>query len=312
MKYKLLFSLALISSFTFFYAQEDSYSLMLDAVKNKDYKKALKINDQLLLEDSLNVDYLSFRAYICLDMEEYECVFQSINKAIEYNPTNPSAYLTRGIILSNFREFEQSIDDYSRAIELCNAEEDTLKYVTYSNRAGSKMSIRDFEGAYKDLMKSYEFDSTDVVTLSNLGMVSDELGQANEALIYLKKTLFYDSTFDMAYTNIGFIYQGMKQYELSNEYFDLAIKIDPLNAFAYNNRAYNKLMQKDLKGAMKDVNQSLKIADFNSYAYRNRALIYLEMNKVSKACEDLQKALEYDFTKNYGDEVLELKKKHCK
>jgi tetratricopeptide (TPR) repeat protein len=65
------------------------------------------------------------------------------------------------------------------------------------------------------------------------------------------------------------------------------------------------------KEALTDVNKSLKLDEANSYAYKNRALIYLEMKDTGKACEDLNKALELGFTEQYGNEVKELKIKHC-
>lgn len=68
----------------------------------------------------------------------------------------------------------------------------------------------------------------------------------------------------------------------------------------------------DLKGALADVNKSIKLYPANSYAFRNRALIYIEMNKIKKACEDLQAAIDKGFVQSYGQEVIELQKKHCK
>lgn len=67
----------------------------------------------------------------------------------------------------------------------------------------------------------------------------------------------------------------------------------------------------DTKGALADVNKSLKLYPDNSYAFRNRALIYIAQDKLDKACEDITTALDLQYTKNYGNDVLELQKKHC-
>ncbi|MGV2480420.1 UNVERIFIED_CONTAM: hypothetical protein IGO34_26850, partial [Salmonella enterica subsp. enterica serovar Weltevreden] len=57
---------------------------------------------------------------------------------------------------------------------------------------------------------------------------------------------------------------------------------------------------------------SISLLPSNSYAYRNLALVYIATGKKTEACDALRYARSYDFKANYGDEVDELIKTHCR
>jgi tetratricopeptide (TPR) repeat protein len=88
--------------------------------------------------------------------------------------------------------------------------------------------------------------------------------------------------------------------------------MNPNEPLGYSNRSYSRLKLGDTKGAMKDINKSIELYPSNSYAYRNRALIYIEQEKFDKACEDLQTAIDKGYTLSYGEDVINLQKKHCR
>ena len=94
-------------------------------------------------------------------------------------------------------------------------------------------------------------------------------------------------------------------------YFDKAVQIDPTDPLCYSNRAYSKYKLGAHLAALADINLSIKLYPTNSYAFRNRALIYQALKEDKKACEDIDQALALGFTKMYGEEVEELKKKYC-
>lgn len=104
----------------------------------------------------------------------------------------------------------------------------------------------------------------------------------------------------------------MGQHEKAIEYFDKVLEFDPEEPLGFSNRSFNKFKLGDLQGAMLDIEKSIKIYPANPYVYRIRALIYIEEGKIELACKDLQEALDKGFTISYGEEVIDLQKKHCK
>jgi tetratricopeptide (TPR) repeat protein len=236
--------------------------------------------------------------------------YETFNEGIRRCPGSALLYMQRGNFFQSIAEFDQSIMDFTIALKY--AESDTLKNALLNNRAASKISKRDFKGAYDDLLLAYAYDSTDITILVNLGMICDELGMGELTMGYLLRAIEVDSTFYPAYGNIGFKYQEMGQYDKAIEYFDKVLEMSPDEPLGYSNRSYCRLKTGDLKGAKSDIEKSLKLYPENSYAYRNRALIYLEEGRTDKACEDFKTALDKGFTEMYGDEVLKLRKEHCK
>ena len=209
----------------------------------------------------------------------------------------------------SLREFELASDDYEVALGLSTT--DTMKYHILTNRSVLKSAVRNFQGAYDDLIQAYRWDTTNVAVLVNLGSACDELGKSDESVMYLMKAIEQDSTCYLAYINLGFHYQTKGEHQLAIDFFDKSLSIEENDPVSLNNRSYSKLQLGDVDGAMEDVSASLKGYPENSYAYRNRALIYLRMNKKNKACADLETAVEKGFTEEYGNEVEKLLKEHC-
>lgn len=288
---------------------DNHYNQAKTAFDNKDFKTALKNIDYAIKFDSLIIDFFVIKAKCLYELKLYQELYDTYNMAISIFPNYSFLYNNRGNLLINFREFDTAIHDFTTAIEL--AENDSTKHNSITNRAAAKISKRDFNGAYQDLLTAYKFDSTDFATLTNLGVVCDEIGKGDETLKYLLKAIELDSSFYPAYLNIGFKYQVMGQYEKALEYHDKVLEFNPDEPLGYSNRSFTKFKLGDLKGAMKDIEKSIRLYPENSYAYRIRALIYIEERKIEKACDDLQTALDKGFTVTYGEEVINLHKKYC-
>ncbi|MEO9256937.1 MAG: tetratricopeptide repeat protein [Crocinitomicaceae bacterium] len=309
---KKLLLIILIGTINTAYSQtaKDYKEEAINAYKQKDYSTALKAIEKSIKLDPKNPDSYCTKAQTLYELKKYKEAYQTYNDALAIFPKNYSLYFDRGNFHLTSQEFDFAIRDFTSAMEF--AKNDTLKYTALLNRASAKLSRREFESCYDDLIRVYKFDSTNIGALTNLGAVCDEVGRGDETLKYLIKAVEVDSMFEVAYGNIGFKYQEMGQYEEAIKYFNKLLKINPDQPLGYSNRSYNKLKLGDLEGAMTDIEKSLKLYPANSYAYRIRALIYIEKGNTNKACIDLQTAIEKGFTVMYGDEVIELQKKYCK
>lgn len=312
---KLFFFAFIILHFSFLNAQtaDELNQQALDLLEKKEYKAALKLIDKAIeISDKEKSFYLT-KIEIYIGLEDFGNVGITFNEAVKLFPDEYSFYARRGVLLTDYNEFDLALTDYETALTLATS--DTIKSMIYSNMSISKKFKRDFYGAYQDLLKAYAIDSSNIGILNNLGGICDEVGKPEEALKYINRVIELDSEFIGAYSNIGFHHQSMNNHIQAITYFDIAIKKSPDSdlalPYAYNNRAYSKLKLNDLEGALNDVNKSIELGKFNSYAYRNRALIYLEQGKTKKACADIETAIEYKFTEMYGDEMVQLQKKHC-
>jgi len=232
-----------------------------------------------------------------------------LSEGIKVMPDSVELYDSRGTLFDAFQMYPEAIRDFSMG--LAKANNNKMKSHLLANRGGIKSKIRNFEGAYDDLIKAVKLNPKNVDALNNLATVCDEVNKPDETLKYLNKILKINPNYAPAYVNIGFAYQVRNHHKKAIKHFDKAIKIDANEPLAYSNRSFSKLKINDMDGAMEDINKSIRLMPSNSYAYKIRALIHLENKTMERVCQDLSRANQLGYTQQYGEEVNELLEKHC-
>lgn len=288
--------------------QDRMEEVQLLADKGK-YKKAVKICDEVIEKNPNFIAAYLNKSILLRAKGEHVMAIEVLSEGLASNKYSTSLYNARGLIFMEFNLLDRAMRDFDQGIKF--ADNDTLKYKIMLNKSAANIKKGEFVAAYDLLLKCLAFDSTDLNVLNNLAAICDEVGKSEMVMVYLMKVIESDSTFTSGYVNIGFHYQVNGQYEKSISYFDKALELAPYESLALNNRGYSKLMIGDIEGALEDVNHSLELFPLNPYAYRNLALIYIQLNKPNKVCEAIDNALKYEFTTQYGSEVLELQRKHC-
>ena len=291
------------------FAQDKTLENAIELAEEGNFEEAVKIVNQVIMTNTPKAEYYLQKADYLLELQKYKEAILTLTSAIQIMPDSLPLYDMRGTLYDAFLMYDEAIADYTVSIEKTN--DNSFKAHSLSNRGGTKAKIRNFESAYSDLILAIELDSTNLAALNNLATVCDEINKSDETLYYLEKVVSIDPDFVPAYVNLGFKHQQIGNHEKALQYFDKAIKMAPEEPLAYSNRSFSKLKTNDLKGAMSDINFSLKQMPQNSYAYKIRALIYIEQRKFTQACKDLKLAIEWGYTKQYGDEVQKLQKKYC-
>ena len=309
MKYFLLFLTALLPVRLFAQSSEDIFKEGERRYKEKNYAEAEKFLNKAITANKDSAKYYVLRGKTEFVLRKYKEAFRDYCTAIELDKGNVEAYMLRADFLLNVNKPYESIKDANMAIMLTNV--DTVKRDGYLNNGMARLQVRDFEGAFKDLMKAYSFDSLDPSIFNEMGHVFMEQGDSTKAIYYANLSYKLDTSSVIPLANIAFIRSSAGNYKDAMPYFDMVIKKKP-EAYYFNNRGYAKMKLGDLKGALDDVDRSLKMDPTNSYAYRNRALVYIGMKKMKKVCADLNKAKELGFKQQYGNEVDELLEKYCK
>jgi tetratricopeptide (TPR) repeat protein len=306
----LLFLVGLIFLSLSGYAQgEQHYEDANTLYDQEKYKEALPEINEAVKAEPYNVDYLNKKGLILSKLRRHNEALIAFTRAIDNDPTYFGTYLNRSVTYQDLRDMDKSLADLDKAYKYAKTDSDRIAALV--NRAAAHSKERSFQLAYNDLMRIYLIDSNNVGMLTNLAAICDEIGKGNETLKYLFRVIKIDPTFFQAYGNIGFKYQEMGDHKKAIEYYNKVLELKPDEPLGYSNRAFNKLKLGDLKGAYADIDKSLSIFPDNSYAYRIRGLIYVQDHKAEQACKDFDTALGLDFTKMYGDEVLDLKKKYC-
>lgn len=310
MKLLSIFPLILLSISSFSQNLKKEIKKATDLYNNKNYIESISILNKVLTKDTVNYEALVARGKAYNEIDSIILSYKDFTKAINHYPDSATAYYFRGIFFIRILRSDLSIEDFSQALNLMT--NDSMLLETYLNRGIAKQQKRDFQGAFEDYYNAYLLDTNNVESMNNMATVLDDLGRRDETIRYLKRCVQLKPKYIGGWINLGYHYSVLTRYPEALEYLNKAVDLEPDNAIALSNRAYTRLMLEDYQGALSDINKSIELYPGNSYAYRNRALICIAMEDRQKACADIEAGLKREFTKVYGEELLELKKKHCK
>lgn len=285
-------------------------NIAIKKIEKEDYQYALAMIDKAIAINDTNQWFYLIKADIELKLYGSRQALKTTFKAISINRKHAEPYSRAGRLYVSQNLTDSAIYMFNLAVKY--ASNDTLRNMYIMNRGTAKQSTRDFEGAKADFEKALQFNPDDIAVLNNLAGVYAMLNRKLQAISYLKKVVSLDPTFTQPLVNLGFIYSEMDSLDLALQYFDKILSIKPKDALLYNNIGYVYYKKGDYSTALKNINYSISLYPANSYAYRNLALVYIATGKKTETCDALRFAVSYDFRTNYGNEVDELVKKHCK
>lgn len=136
----------------------------------------------------------------------------------------------------------------------------------------------------------------------------DASGQPEQGETILRRMLQHDDEDAFIYNNLGFNLHLQNRHTEAVMYYEKAIRIKPHFAYPYNNLGFAKYKLGDRQEGIRLIDHSLTLDRGNSYAYMFKGTIFLEAGEYALAKEQFELALRYGFTRQYGNEVLELMK----
>ena len=191
-------------------------------------------------------------------------------------------YYEQGLVFYKSMEYDRSIDDFTKALEINPKDKENHK--VYYMRGRSYLENRQYNEAINDFTKALEIcPDTDKATKFS---IIESRGNAYHAL----------NKNDAAFTD-----------------FSDAIALNPKHEnikYVYNNRGWILQSQKDYKKALKDYYAALAIDPAFAPSYYGRASAYSKSGNLPRAIEDAKEALRLDpETKKYDDLLFELRSK---
>ena len=198
--------------------------------------------------------YLS-RGNVCLDKREYDKAIADFNEALRLDPRNARAYCGRGWAWNQKKEYDKAIADFNESLQL-----NPRFAMAYNNRGIAWKCKCEYDNA---------------------------IGDYNEALRL-------DPKFAMAYNNRGIAWRLKAEYGKAIADFGEAVRIDPRNAGAYCGRGWTWYLKKEYDKAIADYNESLRLDPRFALAYDNRGNACLDKGEYDNAIADFSEALRLD------------------
>jgi len=222
--------------------------------------------------------------------KNYEQAVENFSKAIELNYNLASAYSNRCLVYLQWGKYEQAIADCHQAIKL-NPE----NLEANLNLGLAYYEIGNYQQAITEYTQVLNQKDNDFRALYNRGLANFELNNYQEAITDYNLILANtqpDANFNQAdiYNERGLAYLMSKNMHKAKADFTYAIYIDASNSRAYYNRACVCSKMGNIEGAMADFSKTLKLNPHEAQAYLNRGLLRQESGLYQAAMQDLQAA----------------------
>ena len=162
---------------------------------------------------------------------EYDRSIDDFTKALEINPKdkeNHKVYYMRGRAHLENRQYNEAINDFAKALEICPDTDKATKFVIIESRGNSYHALNKNDAALKDF--------------------SDAI-----ALNPFHKNIKY------VYNNRGWIWQSKQDYEKAIQDYSAALKKDPAFAPSYYGRASAYSKSNNLPRAIEDAKEALRL-----------------------------------------------------
>jgi tetratricopeptide (TPR) repeat protein len=262
---------------------------------NENYNGAITLLNRVV---KLNPDFDSAyaeRAYNYYMLDKADLALINVNKALEINYNNITAYYYRALISKYLlSDFEQAIKDYTHIIRTG----DTLFYKTALQlRAQTYAFTGDLSKTIADLTEIINLDSLDYEIWAERGFYK---WQYDITHLYLKNGFIdYSKLPDNhkishmldEHNNISKTVVFDTHGAITD--FSKAIEINPefSNAYYYRSRVYFDISLVNTDVALEDINKAIDYNENSDY-YVHRAAIYHHLKQPDTALEDLNTAIE--------------------
>ena len=271
-------------------AQSYNFQKALDAMKEKDYAKALDYFSCELNDNPKDALTYFYRAAIYDSQEQNASALSDINNTIKYSSSNDvkmlsGAYCLRGNIYLKIENYEKTFDDYEAAIKLTPENPDI-----YIDRAQIYFDLNQYEKAETDYRQVLKIDEGEVRGWAGLGR--NYLNQKNftEAEKILSQLIKLDSKYAAGFYYRGLVYYAQEKYDDAIDDLFYCIGLDKSDNSVQ--QLFVSYSAKNYALSLSKVNSQISSYPETSLWYSIRAQLFEKGNNFKSAISDYTKVLE--------------------
>jgi tetratricopeptide (TPR) repeat protein len=265
-------------------------------------------------------DFFDYRGDKFLDKGEYERAMKEFDAALQLDPDDEFALMSRGPLYAMRDDPDRAIADFSRITELdpgaANAHLERGE--KYRHAGNPEAAIRDFDEAirrdpddigiylYRGLAYALKKDHKRAIadfdrviaavpdhgaSLMGRGLSHFALGDNDRAIEDTSRAILLDPDDAQGYVNRAIVFSKKGNLERAIEDRSQVIRLRPNEASGWNNRCWARAIIGQLQEALSDCNESLRLKASDANTLDSRAFTYLKMGEYEKAIEDYDAAL---------------------
>ena len=289
--------------------QTHGESELLQAVRAKDYEKALQIVNGQIAEHPDDADAYDRRSTIYSILGRNDEALADCDKAISLEPGTAFHYFNRGAIYEQRKEYPLAVNDYTKALAL--SQKGDKKMADLSRRIGVMYefmhrgdyflagSVAEEAGLYDQalalLNEAAQRHPDDSRVYSERGLVYAQMGQDELAIADLTKALALKET-AMDYNNRGECYRHLKRFDLAKKDYDQSVRLatdDSDKLAVYDSLGQLAMDQGDYPRAVQYLTQALAVKPYED-GYKLRSQVWRKLGDTKKADQDEAAAQEME------------------
>ncbi len=294
-------------------ATQKTLTQAVQAFEQDNYEQALFLAEKVLAQDPHQPDALILKAQCKIKSKDRAAGLQLLEQLLQKHPTYHKALAYRSLLLAEDKKLDAALVDINAALKLAPNQPNyqSEKGIIYQQMGQHEKAIQSFSAIIE---KHPKHESAYYFRAINKNKLNDKTG----ALADFDQAIQLHRDVPEMYSKRAFLQMDLNNYPAAIQDFSKVIVLAPEEnqnnqiAIAFNNRGFARYKNQAFGQALDDINYSLQLFPENAYAYKNRALAHLAQGKNKEACHDLVLALQHKFTAQYGQEVVELRKKHCR
>lgn len=227
----------------------------------KHYKAAQKFAKDQLFDEALN----------------------ELNEAIKYDGSYTQAFVMRGNIYEQKKNWEQSVKDYEIAAKL-----DPNSVGNLLNAGKLNYIVKDYPDAKKYLSEAAFLNSKNFEVLQYKSFTHIKLGEFYDAVLSIDEALNINQTY-LCYYSKAVANDSLQNYSEAITNYTKTIEMNAQYAKAYFALSLAYLNNKDIENALKIANSSVQKFNAEGRAYEVRSIVHHANGDFANAINDLSK-----------------------
>lgn len=268
----------------------------IQLVENGKHGAAMDVFNEVLALDNNNFIAYNARGNIYTNWQEYENSLSDYSNAIDLEPFYPPPYYNRGRVYNNLGRYDEAIIDLQKSIELSP---DEFGYRANGNIGLIYHKMGDYEKALEAFNESMSYDDTKADVFYFRGETYTALEDYNSAIADYQTAIERFARYDKAYKSLGYAHYKIEQLDQAMDALNQATTISPTSATAHLYKMLVYLNLADIPNAQSEANQGInsisELSEENQQFLLNRILAdlksFAEENPTSEA-EELIKLIE--------------------
>ena len=271
--------------------------------RNGQLAQAQEIYQQVLTLQPRHFDALYMLSMIAGLIGNSTQALEWINKAIEVNPANASAYSNRGNALKDLSQYQAAIESYDKAIALKPDHADA-----HFNRALVLQDLKQHQLAVASYNRAITLRPDRALAYFNRGLALNELKQYQAAVDSYHKAITLRPGHAEAYYNCGNALGDLRLHQAAIDSYDRAIALKPDYVEAYDNRAIALCELSRYQAAIDSCDRAIALKPDCAEAYVNRGMALGKLKHYQAATDSFDQAiaLKPDYAEAYGNRGMVL------